>query len=287
MKGGSHVSAPNPTAILAALHLPAPDAVEPATGGADTLVWRVRAGRADFALRLLRAGQEGRCRREAGAMAAAASGGLPVPAVRAVGTWEDRPAMLMDWCAGHTLVDELLANHGSLCHMGRLFGETQAALHRIAPPPGLNTGWLDASGPEGGGIRARLAALPVRSNALVHFDYHPLNVLTDGERITGIIDWANASAGDPRADIARTLSILRLHYRQRGDISAAVSCFARAWRQGYAGACGLAVDEHLALFFAWSGLVMMQDQAGKQEQAFYRRTHAWAARWAKRGGCPL
>ncbi len=287
MRERSDVPAPNPKAILAALHLPAPDAVEPATGGADTLVWRVSAGRTAFALRLLRAGEEGRCRREAGAMAAAAAGGLPVPAVRAVGTWEDRPAMLMDWCAGHTLVDEFRANPGSLRHMGRLFGQAQAALHHIAPPSGLNTGWLDASGPEGGGIRARLAALPARGDSLVHFDYHPLNVLTDGERITGIIDWANASAGDPRADLARTLSILRLHYRQRGDISVAVSWFARAWRQGYARACGLAVDEDLALFFAWSGLAMMQDQAGKQEQAFHHRARAWAARWAKRGGCPL
>lgn len=38
--------------------------------------------------------------------------------------------------------------------------------------------------------------------ALVHNDFQFENVVTDGERITGVIDWANALYGDPLYDVA-------------------------------------------------------------------------------------
>jgi hygromycin-B 4-O-kinase len=38
--------------------------------------------------------------------------------------------------------------------------------------------------------------------ALIHNDYQLENVLTDGARITGVIDWANALYGDPLYDVA-------------------------------------------------------------------------------------
>jgi hygromycin-B 4-O-kinase len=38
--------------------------------------------------------------------------------------------------------------------------------------------------------------------ALVHNDYQLENVLTDGQQITGVIDWANALYGDPLYDVA-------------------------------------------------------------------------------------
>ena len=38
--------------------------------------------------------------------------------------------------------------------------------------------------------------------ALIHNDYQLENVLTDGARVTGVIDWANALYGDPLYDVA-------------------------------------------------------------------------------------
>lgn len=38
--------------------------------------------------------------------------------------------------------------------------------------------------------------------ALIHSDLHFDNVLADGERITGVIDWGNACYGDPLYDVA-------------------------------------------------------------------------------------
>jgi hygromycin-B 4-O-kinase len=37
---------------------------------------------------------------------------------------------------------------------------------------------------------------------LVHGDFGSNNVLTDGQRITGVVDWSDASIGDPLYDIA-------------------------------------------------------------------------------------
>ena len=287
---GGHVvtpDLPDPRVVLAAVGECAPDTVEAVVGASDTLVWRVGLRGSPFALRLLRAGEDSRCRKEMVAISAAAAAGLPVGTVRATGHWMDRPALLMDWCSGQPLGHALIARPDAARDLGARFGEAQALLHGVVAPGGLEAGWLGVGGPDAATIRERLLALPGNSAALIHLDYHPLNVLTDGERITGIIDWANAGAGDPRADLARTLSILELFYRRPGRASNVIGRFEHGWREGYRAASGIAVDDALALFFAWAGLAMIQDQAGKQGWDFLRRAHRWAARWARRGGCPL
>src|SRR5947207_6459437 len=39
-------------------------------------------------------------------------------------------------------------------------------------------------------------------------DYHPQNVLVDGMRVTGVIDWVNTDVGDRHLDAAMTAAIL-------------------------------------------------------------------------------
>ncbi|CAA9560913.1 MAG: hypothetical protein AVDCRST_MAG88-1493 [uncultured Thermomicrobiales bacterium] len=48
----------------------------------------------------------------------------------------------------------------------------------------------------------RLVVHCPEDRALIHCDLHFDNILTDGRRITGVIDWANASYGDPLYDVA-------------------------------------------------------------------------------------
>ncbi|HYI14149.1 MAG TPA: phosphotransferase, partial [Thermomicrobiales bacterium] len=48
----------------------------------------------------------------------------------------------------------------------------------------------------------QLTAHCPEQRALIHNDFQFGNVLTDGERITGVIDWANALYGDPLYDVA-------------------------------------------------------------------------------------
>jgi aminoglycoside phosphotransferase (APT) family kinase protein len=45
------------------------------------------------------------------------------------------------------------------------------------------------------------------SPRLVHGDLHPRHVFTDGRRITAIIDWGDAMAGDPRYDRGRLFQV--------------------------------------------------------------------------------
>ncbi len=48
-------------------------------------------------------------------------------------------------------------------------------------------------------------------NSVLHMDYHPLNVLVEGVRISGIIDWVRAESGDRHLDVATTAAILSCH----------------------------------------------------------------------------
>jgi aminoglycoside phosphotransferase (APT) family kinase protein len=49
------------------------------------------------------------------------------------------------------------------------------------------------------------------ANSVLHMDYHPLNVLVQGVRISGIIDWVSAESGDRHLDVATTAAILSCH----------------------------------------------------------------------------
>jgi hygromycin-B 4-O-kinase len=49
----------------------------------------------------------------------------------------------------------------------------------------------------------QLAARCPEERALLHNDYWFENILAAGERVTGVIDWANALYGDPLYDVAR------------------------------------------------------------------------------------
>ena len=282
----SQQATPDPAAILAALGLPAPEAAEVATGGFDTSVWRVQIEGAPYALRLLHPGQEARAAREAAAMAAARGGGLPVPIVRVQGTWEGRPVLLLDWCRGLTMVDAMRAHPAAARRLGRLFGLQQAALHAVPAPPCCDTSWLHAGGPPAEAVVRHLQALPARADVLIHLDFHPFNVLADAVSCTGVIDWANASAGDPRADLARTYTILRLAAPPLLPplLRAALLRFEAGWRQGYAEAATMPADRDLAPFLAWAGFAMLVELGAKRDPAVRGRVQAFAMRWASRAG---
>lgn len=49
------------------------------------------------------------------------------------------------------------------------------------------------------------------SVSVLHMDYHPLNVLVKGTRVTGVIDWVSAERGDRHLDVATTAAILSCH----------------------------------------------------------------------------
>jgi aminoglycoside phosphotransferase (APT) family kinase protein len=280
----------DPLTILAALGLAAPSSVEPVKGGVDAAIWRVEHGGKRYALRVLGSDQADQAQREIAAMTAAEAGGIPVPRVVATTTWNDRPTLLLTWSPGRPLLEVLLddpANHTRVRALGEEFGRVQAAIHAIPLPSQLRDSsarWKMWAGPEPD-LASHLAQVSPGPSALLHLDYHPLNVLVEGERVTAVLDWANARAGDPRADVARTLSILRLGPLSDGPTATAARVMRRVfeagWRKGYEQAAGPLTD--LAPFCWWAGAVMERDLAPRLGRPDIPRLTpgylAWVRRW--------
>jgi aminoglycoside phosphotransferase (APT) family kinase protein len=282
----------DPHATLAALGVHATAHCTPVFGGWDAAIWRVDVpdrGQT-YALRVFSAGNVSLCEREARAMRVAATA-APVPRIHALGVWRARPAMLMDWVAGRTAAEALRAEPATARRLGVACGRAQAALHRArVPAQWRDAGWLALAGPEQTQLCERLGALELRTDALLHLDYHPLNVLVDDAVVTGVIDWSNARGGDPRADLARTCSILRLMAAGASQPSplatATLRAFEAGWRRGYG-----RWQPEMPLFMAWAGAMMQRDLAPKLGQPGVWSTEQrlvsiarWTAAWKRRAG---
>jgi aminoglycoside phosphotransferase (APT) family kinase protein len=285
----------DPVDVLEALGFSGQTSIASVSGGADAAIWRVTRGEEDYALRVLRSDQADQARRESVTMTAAKAAGIPVPRVIATGTWQDRPALLLKWSPGDAL-RQVLSEHPVAFRRSRAlgveFGRAQAAIHAISPPAELSASerrWEDWAGQDVD-LQACLAGLRPQPAAMLHLDYHPLNVLVANGKVTAILDWANSRAGDPRADIARTFSILRLIPRQPG-LSGAFErvqrrAFERGWLRGYQEVAG--PIDNLAPFCWWAGLVMERDLAPRLGQPdlpwltpdFLARVRSWTATWS-------
>ena len=253
----------DPVALLASLNISGVVNIRSVTGGQDLLIWHVEYDGKSHALRLFRADQHEPARREAVALRAAASV-APVPQIITQGMWQNRPVVLMEWCEGETLLHYLLQHPENTNALGIEFGRLHARINQIpapsdlAPPNVMSdfAGWLDPA------LAARLRTLPAQPPALLHLDYHPLNVLTDGSRITAVLDWVNVMPGDPRADFARTVAVLRVSPIQPPvppELRQLRRSFERAWRQGYLEVAGQLSD--LPLFYAFAGEAMEPEYA--------------------------
>ena len=261
------MSESDPIAILAALGIHSATSATPIPGGWDTAIWKIELGTDTYALRLFRSGQEEMARREAETMRAATAAGVAIPEIHAQGVWQDRPVMLLSWCSGRTLMDEMRARPWAIRRIGFAFGQQQARLHRISFSLEAidEFAWITRFSPVDDPLRDRLLALNLKQDRLLHFDYHPRNVLVSERRISCVLDWTNAMPGDPRADIARTWSILRLLPLNPGRpepvTEAARRLLAAGWLRGYERTAGPLRD--MALFKVWAGLAMLNDLASK------------------------
>lgn len=283
-------------AILAALGVAeGVTALAPVAGGRDTAIWRVERGGQRYALRVFPAGRLGDARREAAVMRGGISG-VPIPAVRAEGVWHDRAALLIDWCQGRILMDALRATPRDSWALAHLFGATQAHLHAATPPALLlseERPWATWAGGGGAALTERLREVAAGPTSVLHFDYHPRNLLVEGRRATGLIDWANVRVGDRRADLARTVAILRLAAPGTGAAAVAMKLFARllelGWRRGYRAVAGPIGG--MAPFYAWAGATLVNDMSAKigrpgesLQAADLDPARRWTAYWLARAG---
>lgn len=172
------------------------------------------------ALKLFRPGWSmDAARHEAEIARAIYAAGVAVPRVYEVVEVDGRAGVVYERIAGPSLLDMLAAPPWPLWRVARLLAETQASIHErtVAEMPPLREKLARliraASSLTPALQRAALAALAALDAlpdgaALCHGDYHPDNVLLSA-RGPLVIDWENAALGDPLADVARTLLLMR------------------------------------------------------------------------------
>lgn len=264
-------SLPDPKELLTQFEIVDPRAVTRIPGGfGDSAIWRVETSAPDaqiLALRLFGAGDERGFQREAAAMQAARRGGVPIPAVLGAEIVAGRPVMLLEWCPGRTMIEEVLTHPERAWSLGSQLGAAHGRLHTCDPDSDLQdrgVDWIAWMGTGEPGLQERLADVSERSPlpaTILHLDLHPANVLVQSGRVTGVIDWANAGVGDLRADVARTASILRFAPVPPGPLGAQVlrfrRTFRRAWRLAHRRTHGYLPD--MELFDAWALAAMVRD----------------------------
>lgn len=187
-----------------------------------------------------------------------ADAGFPAPRVLAVhppGELAAGAVQVMERAPGRLLLDALKARPWAARRsIGRL-AEAHARLHAL-PLDGFPSSddlldrrlrltrhvaeALDDAALQAGLRRVEALATPLRAapGAVCHGDYHPLNVLVDGDRLS-VIDWTDAGIGDRHGDVARTLLLFELaaivggSRLERGALRAIGPALGRRYRRAY------------------------------------------------------
>ena len=236
-------------------------------GGWDTLLWRFQTpdGRQHSLRIYFLPGREAMAERERIALETCAGSGLPAPRVETVDEFEGLPAMVLSWCPGYPILSFVERKPWALLRLSRLFGRTQAQLHAMAPPAEFVAtapeDWICRLPPQYVDLANHASSLGLRTDALIHMDFHPLNIISDGQTVTGIVDWSGAAAGDPRADLARTDITLRTAPVPPGPMSYLLNLLRvvmlYGWRAGYREAAGTLPDYRPLK--AWAGATLLAE----------------------------
>jgi aminoglycoside phosphotransferase (APT) family kinase protein len=160
---------------------------------------------------------EGWIRSEAEFAEAARIAGAPVPRLLGVERIDGRAASVWERARGASVWQLVVDRPERSAELGRLVADMQLALFELVPPVTLprqhdrvaskirrSAATIDPS------LARALPLLPPPSRAprLCHGDLHPSNVIL-GPGGPMIVDWFDASRGEPLADIARSALMLR------------------------------------------------------------------------------
>lgn len=166
-------------------------------------------------------------------------GQVPVPRVLYDGCSGTTPFLILSWVNGQTLENALKNKNGDPRCLGAAAGQALATIHRTHFPADGRLGpGLKVQAPFGstGEVFDQFAIRPLSNRAgerlprdlrldlprlikqhlprlqaielptvLVHSDFNPPNLLVDADRLTGVLDWEFAHAGNPLTDIANML----------------------------------------------------------------------------------
>jgi aminoglycoside phosphotransferase (APT) family kinase protein len=152
------------------------------------------------------------------ALEVARSNGVRVPAVLGTATVEGRPGLIMERIEGVDYLTLIGRQPWQVFPAARISGELHAKLHAAQAPSGLEAlkARLRRQIESLSGLPPPLARFALEAldacpdgDRLCHGDFHPGNILRSKEGPV-LIDWTNATRGDPEADVARTDLMLRI-----------------------------------------------------------------------------
>ncbi len=170
------------------------------------------------ALRLFREGYEGSVEPERIAIPAALAGGIPAPRIGEALSLGGRAGTLMERIHGENLLDLVGRKPWLLARESWETGRIHAKLNALPAPEGIATvhersqEWIGSVE-----VPPHLATLARQTlegleggDRFCHCDFHAGNILLErgGRRV--VIDWGACAAGPPEADVARTVTHLRL-----------------------------------------------------------------------------
>lgn len=200
---------------------------------------------------------------EAAAAAWAARQGVPTPRIEKVCRSGERWQLWMECVAGESLAGRVRRQPEQAGQwMGRA-AALQERLHRAPGGPLLAQkeklwGKIQRAGlPEGrqAALGQLLAGLP-RGERLCHGDFHPENLLVDGQEALWVIDWADGCSGLPAADACRSALLLALYRPLWG----------RQYLDAYCAAAGVHSREVTAWMPVMAAGRLCEGQPGERER---------------------
>ena len=164
----------------------------------------------------------------------AVDAGLPVPVVYGVWEWDSgaaavemayvagQPLLRLEMCADerNRAIAELVKLQAQVYGIDGIGFRSQADYLRRHIEIYLNgTEHI----PTRECLLALIDKLDTGRTAFCHGDFHPFNVLFDGE-CHWIIDWVNATAGDPLADACHTYLVIKEFFDQSAEVYLRLFC---------------------------------------------------------------
>ncbi len=168
-------------------------------------------------VKLFRPGMAARmAEKEAATGRIVAEAGVCAPPVGDVVTVGGRAGIVYGRIDGESLLQRLQRRPWAVWSLARTLGQLHARMHGVARPqlPAVR-GYLqhdiararELTAEVRAAVIARLDSLP-EGDAICHGDFHPDNVILTRKGPV-IIDWMTAGHGNPAADVARTVLMLR------------------------------------------------------------------------------
>jgi len=170
--------------------------------------------------------------------------GLPVPVVEGIVEVEDRLGIVFERIEGSSMLENFLSKPWEIIRLTRVLAELHTAVHscEVSGLPSQRERLesrirdmvvLPANTKEA--VLKTLAQLPDGST-VCHGDFHPDNIIMSS-RGPIIIDWIDATQGNPLADVTRTLLLgqaeLLPHIRRQWLIKSARRLFLSIYLRSY------------------------------------------------------